>query len=271
MKIVFWQPYHMEYGSEYLSKAIAGISALLGETSILVEAPEWEEWHKEELSDILVAESGVAYYRTAKDLSRIVDVYREDGWCPTRFLKENVIGAGRNCFRIPYHIESGSEAAYQSLTPYCKKIFHMLSYQYQHVFWDVGRLQGSYLNCFLKEADLVVIILENNQERLDSFCETFHRFQGKFFYLISGADFHGHLSKQTILQRYRIEETYFGNVKHYRKFFSSMGKNEIMWRIAQEYERRNPNNFGEECMQIWRKIQRASDELGVNQHNTLIF
>lgn len=271
MKIVFWQPYYMEYGSEYLSKAITAMSALGGEPSILVEAPEWEPAQKEEVSDILVAESGVAYYRTAKDLGRIVDACREDGWCPTRFLKENVIQAGRNCFRIPHRVDSGSEVAYGALRPYCKKIFDMLSYQYQQVFWDVGQLQGSYLTYILREADLIVVLLENNQEILDSFFKTFHRFQEKFFYLISGADFHGHLSKQTILQQYRIEEACFGNIKHYHNFFASVGKNEIMWRIVQEYERRNLNNFGEECMQVWKQMQRASDVLGVSKHNTLLF
>ncbi len=271
MKIVFWQPYYMEYGSECVAKAIAGISALVGESSILVEAPEWEVIQKEKVSDILVAESGVAYYRRSKDLSRIVDAYREDGWCPVRFLKENVIRTGRNCFRIPHHIESGSDETYQSLTPYCKKIFDMLSYQFQQVFWDVGRLHDSNLNYFLQEADLVVVVLENNQKILDSFFETHHRFQEKFFYLINGADFHGHLSRQTILQQYRIEEIRFGNIKHHHKFFEDAEKNEIMWKISQEYERRNRNNFGEECMQVWKQIQKVADELGVNQHNTLLF
>lgn len=256
MKIVFWQPYHMEYGSEYLSKAIAGIGGLMGESSILVEAPTWEEKMGEEITDMLVAEAGIAYYQNPKNLSRIVDVYKEDGWCPTRFLKENVIPAGRNCFRMPHVTDGGSYAAYHNLTYYCKKIFNMLSCEYQHIFWDVGRLQEPYLTYFLREADLVVVNLENNQEVLDSFFEAFHEFQGKFFYLISGADFHGQLSKQTILYQYRIEESYLGILRHYHNFFASMEPCEIMWRIAQEYERRKPYNFGEECMQVWKQMQK---------------
>lgn len=257
MKIVFWQPYHMEYGSEYLSKAIAGMAGLMGDTSILVEAPTWEEKQEEKLSDVLVAEAGNVYYQIRKDLTRIVDVYREDGWCHTRFLKENVIPVGRNCFRMPHATDGGSYAAYYNLMPYCKQIFYMLSCEYQHTFWDVGRLQVPYLTYFLREADLIVVNLENNQDSLDSFFETFHRFQGKFFYVINGADFHGHLSKQTILQRYRIGENHLGILKHYHNFFATVEEYEIMWRIGQEYERRKLHNFGEECMQIWKQLQRV--------------
>lgn len=254
MKIVFWQPYYMEYGSEYLAKSMAGVSSLMGKSSVLVESPVWEEKTKEDLSNKLVAEASFDYYPNPKDLGRIIDIYKEDGRCPRQFVRDNAIMAGKNCFRIPYHVEESSRAAYEALTYYGKEIFSLLSKEYQYVFWDVGRLQGNCLAYFFENADLIVVNVENNQEMLDSFFETVHRFQQKYFYLISGGDFHGHLSKDAIINRYRIEEPCFDILKHYHNFFACTGEKEIMWRIRQEYEHRKPYNFGEECMQAWRKM-----------------
>lgn len=115
-------------------------------------------------------------------------------------------------------------------------VMDMLEQVYPTVCVDISSSTLESSRKILKEADLVVVNLSQNNQQLSHFFRNFSEIQKKAFYVIGNYDPHSEITKHDIVKRFGLPGFMVGTIPYNRRFADALTKGNVISFLLRNYE-----------------------------------
>jgi hypothetical protein len=125
----------------------------------------------------------------------------------------------------------------------CVRTMHYLENQGELVMIDTSSAPLPSSRKILQEADLVVVNLNQNRQRIDHFFRNYSEIRRKAFYLIGDYDEESEFSKAAIMDKYDVPGNRIGTIPHNIRFADAVSDGRLIPFLLRNYEcvPENPN------------------------------
>lgn len=114
-------------------------------------------------------------------------------------------------------------------------VMDLLEQVYPTVCVDISSSTLESSRKILKEADLVVVNLSQNDQQLSHFFRNFSEIQKKAFYVIGNYDPHSEITKHDIVKRFGLPAFMVGTIPYNRRFADALTKGKVISFLLRNY------------------------------------